>query len=85
MLLAVNADRTTAQSIQVPQAAERYTLTAKNLLDQEVQLNGSTLSVAGDDSLPKMDGVTSKAGMITFAPASITFLSFPKANNASCH
>ena len=85
VLLAINADRTSSQTIQMPLAGDQYTLTAKNLLDTEVQLNGSTLSVGSDDSLPKIVGVASKAGAITFAPASITFLAFPKANNQSCH
>jgi heparanase len=85
VLLAINADRAASQSMQVPQAGDQYTLTAKNLLDNEVQLNGSTLSVGGDDSLPKIVGVAHHAGGITFAPASITFLSLPKANNQSCH
>jgi heparanase 1 len=85
VFLAINADRIASQSMQVPQAGDQYMLTAKNLLDHEVQLNGSTLSVGGDDSLPKIVGVASKAGVITFAPASITFLALPKANNQSCH
>ena len=85
VLLAINADRADSQPIQTPQVGDQYTLTAKNLLDKEVQLNGNTLSVGSDDSMPKIVGVASKAGAITFAPASITFLAFPKANNQSCH
>ncbi len=85
VLMAINADRTTAQSIQLPKAGERYTLTAKDLLGSEVKLNGNTLSVGGDNSLPKIAGVATKSGVITFAPTSITFLAFPKANNQTCH
>jgi heparanase 1 len=85
VLLAINADRASSQSMQVLQAGDQYILTAKSLLDNEVQLNGNTLSVGSDDSLPKIVGVARKAGVITFAPTSITFLALPKANNQSCH
>jgi heparanase 1 len=85
VLLAINADRDTSQSIKTTQAGDQYTLTAKDLLDKEVQLNGNTLSVGDDDVLPKIVGAAGKAGVTTFAPASITFLAFPKANNRSCH
>jgi len=85
VLLAINADRATPQSIRVPEAGVRYTLTAKDLMSSEVQLNGTTLSVGNDNALPKMVGEASSTGVVTFAPASITFLAFPKANNQSCH
>lgn len=84
VLLAINADRTTPQSIQVPKAGDRYTLTAKDLMSSEVQLNGVTLTVGRDNAIPKMVGIANKSEATTFAPASVTFLTFPKADNQSC-
>jgi hypothetical protein len=42
------------------------------------------LKLGVDDALPTLAGEREKAGKISLAPASITFLSFPKAQNASC-
>ena len=83
-LLVINTDRSAALSQEVPDAAERYTLTARNLLDKTVELNGSELALGADDALPQLTGIRTRAGRLTFAPASITFLAVSKANNASC-
>ncbi len=83
-LLAINADRTDSQSLEVPLSAERYTLTAKDLLDTHVELNGSELKLGAEDALPPLTGTPTNSGHIAFAPASITFLAVPKANNPSC-
>lgn len=82
-LLAINAGRTASHEIAAP-AAERYTLTAKDLMETSVELNGSELKLGADDALPEMTGQPTKAGRVEFAPASITFLAFPDAGNASC-
>ena len=83
-LLAINADKTAAQTIAIPTGAERYTLTSADLLSSSVELNGSELKLGAGDEIPKLKGANVKAGQVTFAPASITFLAMPKANNASC-
>jgi heparanase 1 len=83
-LLAINADRTAAQTLTLPIAAERYSLTAPDLMGTHVQLNGNELELGGDDALPSLKGLVEKPGTVTLAPASITFLAFPKAVNASC-
>jgi heparanase 1 len=83
-LLAINADRTTAYSLAVPVAGERYTLTAKELMDKQVQLNDADLKLGADDSLPELQGTATKTGKLAFAPTSITFLALPMAHNASC-
>ena len=82
-LLAINTDRSAALSLEAP-ATERYTLTAAKLLDSMVELNGHELRLGADDSLPELTGTSTQAGNLTFAPASITFLAMPKANNAAC-
>jgi hypothetical protein len=83
-LLAINADKTAPQSIAIPTGAERYTLTSSDLMSQTVELNGTELKLETGDALPKIKGKSTKAGDVIFAPATITFLAFPKAGNASC-
>lgn len=83
-LLAINADRTAAHEIETPAKSERYTLTAKDLMGTSVDLNGSEMKLGTDDALPSIIGRSTKAGRVEFAPASITFLAFPDAGNASC-
>jgi hypothetical protein len=83
-LLAINTDRKQTQALDLPAGAERYSLTAPDLLSKQVQLNGSELRLGSDDALPTLAGEHEKVGKISLAPASITFLAFPKAQNASC-
>jgi hypothetical protein len=83
-LLAINADRTASQELDVPTASERYTLTAKELLDNKVELNGIELKPSGDGDLPQLTGKPQAAGHVKFAPASITFLAIPNAGNGAC-
>lgn len=83
-VLVINADRAASQSLRIPVAAQRYTLTAQDLLKSDVQLNGSELKLGADDALPPLTGLQAPSGDLTFEPASITFLAIPGANNASC-
>jgi heparanase 1 len=83
-LLAINADRTSPQELKVPAKSKRYTLTAKDLMDNKVELNGVELQVSADGDLPSLEGEAQAAGTVRLAPASITFLAFPNAGSASC-
>ncbi|HWF02622.1 MAG TPA: hypothetical protein VHA06_02995, partial [Candidatus Angelobacter sp.] len=83
-LLAINADRTTAQELNVPVSAERYTLTAKDPMDKTVELNGAELEVDAEGDVPPLPGIEQHAGRIVLAPESITFLAMPKAANPAC-
>jgi len=83
-VLAINADKESLQTLRVAAGAERYTLTAKQLLDPTVDLNGKQLELGVNDVLPALEGVPIPSGTVTLAPASITFLAFPKAENAAC-
>ena len=65
-------------------ASERFTLDAENLPDATVRLNGNTLTLGPDDRVPPMTGVPASAGLLTMAPATITFLAAPEAANAAC-
>ena len=83
-ILAINADRTAAQSLDVPVKGERYTLTAKELTSSSVDLNGRQLMLGKNDTLPELEGKVTGAGLVEFSPASITFLAIAGAGNAAC-
>jgi heparanase len=83
-LLAINTSRTDNQSIELPVAAERYTLTAEKLEATRVRLNGQDLELGANDELPPIQGQHIVSGLVKFAPASITFLAIDGAANKSC-
>jgi hypothetical protein len=83
-LLAINVDSESPHGLAIPMAGERYTLTARNLLDTSIDLNGSPLRLAAHDELPELTARPAPAGRVELPPASITFLAFPNAGNAGC-
>ena len=83
-LLVINADRAAWLELAIPTSSDRYTLTAKDLLGTTVQLNGNTLRIGTDGSLPPITGEAISSGHLRFAPASITFLGIQNAGNSSC-
>lgn len=84
-LLVINADRQQVHEIILPSDAERYTLTAKQLQDTSIELNGKTLQLNRDGDVPQFLGQPTRAGQISFAPTSITFLAIASAYNRNCH
>jgi heparanase 1 len=82
--LVINADEHQIHQITLAPEAERYTLTAGQLQDRAVQLNGKTLQLNSDGDVPEFVGQPTRSGRISFAPASITFLAIPNAGNSSC-
>jgi heparanase len=83
-LLIINADRQRSFDLNLPTAGERYTLTAKQLEDTKVELNGKPLRLTSSGDLPQFEGEPVNAGRASFAPTSITYLSIAKAGNANC-
>jgi heparanase len=83
-ILAINSDKTTSREIALPAAYTQYTLTASNLMDSSVMLNGVELKLTPSGDLPSLDGIQHKAGKITLSPTSITFFAIPEAHNQSC-
>jgi hypothetical protein len=83
-LLVINAHRAASRSLVLPTEADRYSLTAQNLEEKRVLLNGNELSLSANDDLPLLAGLPTPPGRLTFAPASITFLTIPNANNPGC-
>jgi heparanase 1 len=80
-LLVLNTDKKAAQTLAIPLAAQRYTLSARQLQSPSVLLNGVKLKLTDSDSLPAMAGNAIPAGSISFAPETITFLAIPDAKN----
>ena len=83
-LLVINADRQRSFDLNLPTASERYSLTAKQLEDTTVELNGKALRLTSSGDLPQLRGKPLNAGRVSFAPASITYLSIANAGNANC-
>jgi heparanase len=83
-LLAINTDRVRSRSLKLSGAARRYTLTAANLTDTRVRLNGRVLRLAANDELPALEGEPVTASRIDLAPTSITFLVIVDAANPAC-
>src|SRR5579864_6790508 len=83
-LLVINADAQQVHEVTLASEAERYTLTAGQLQDRAVQLNGKTLQLNSDGDVPEFVGQATRSGRISFAPASFTFLAIPNASNSSC-
>ncbi|OAF10966.1 hypothetical protein AXW67_25315 [Bradyrhizobium neotropicale] len=83
-LLAINLARDAPLSFAVPLPSTRYTLGSARLQGAMVQLNGKTLALATDENLPDLIGISTAAGTIRLAPATITFLVIPGAANPAC-
>lgn len=83
-LVAINLDRTAKAKLRIPTAARAYTMSADRLDGDKVQLNGRQLKLDADDTLPALAGRAMRRGTHTLAPASITFLSVPGAQNPAC-
>ena len=83
-LLIINTDRQHSLELNLPIPGERYTLTAAKLEDKTVELNGKPLRLTRTGDLPQFGGEPVKAGRISFAPTSITYLTVQKAGNANC-
>jgi hypothetical protein len=81
-LLAINLAG--AETLETAAAAEQFTLTAEELTDKTVKLNGRELVLGPEDALPELRGERVKAGRVTLPATSITFLTFPEAKNANC-
>ena len=62
----------------IPVASGRFTLSAGELLDSAVELNGAQLTVSANGELPTLVGVPIPPGRVSLPPASITFSAVPR-------
>jgi hypothetical protein len=83
-LLVINTDLGRSQALTLPTASWRYTLDAATLQDAGVRLNGHSLALEADGELPHIEGAPADAGVVRFAPATITFLTISTAGNQAC-
>ncbi|MBR0897702.1 hypothetical protein JQ616_22350 [Bradyrhizobium tropiciagri] len=83
-LLVINNDRRIPRKLTLTAALQRYTLASATPAGGTVQLNGSTLALGTSDEIPDLNGVSTAAGTIVFAPATITFLTVAGAGNTNC-
>lgn len=82
-VLAINL-KNSAANLQFPGPADVYALTSPELQSETVLLNGKPLGLGAGDKLPALNPASVKAGNVTLAPTSISFIALPKANNANC-
>jgi heparanase 1 len=82
-LLVINNDKA-AHVLETTLAGKRYTLSAEPLENTDVELNGKVLELGDNDDIPSLEGVTTAAGPVEFAPATITFLTLERAGNDVC-
>jgi len=83
-LLAINNSRNAASSIDLPTASLRYTLSADSLQSGSVKLNGKSLRLLANDTLPDLKGQSAAAGEQNLARETITFFAVPRAVNPAC-
>jgi hypothetical protein len=83
-LLVINTDRIAAHPLTLAKSSERYTLDATSLRASTVWLNGATLGLDDKGDLPSIAGARTAAGALSFAPATISFLTIPEAANSAC-
>lgn len=83
-LLVINFDNAAEQTLVLPVAGERYTLSSPELTSKQTMLNGTELTAGEDGSLPTMAGAKVAAGKVGFAPLTVSFVTLPGAKNAVC-
>jgi hypothetical protein len=83
-ILAINTSQTRTQPVDLSIPADRYTLTARKLMDTRIELNGHQLKLERDNEVPNLQGTRVQAGPLELAPTRITFLAIEGAGNQSC-
>jgi heparanase len=83
-LLVINTDRDAPHTLVLPTASMLYMMDAASALDSHARINGTTPALGAGDTLPSMPGAPMPAGPVTFAPATITFVVIPEAENNAC-
>ena len=72
--LIINNSTTDATTVELPQDAVRYTLSADALRSPVMKLNGRELVLGENNALPDLSGEAQPAGTLTVEPATIVFL-----------
>ena len=83
-VLAINFDQEHSSVLETASGGEIFRFTEASNGPKYAALNGATLALGENDSLPELSGTPFAAGEVTLAPASISFLVFPDAGNSVC-
>ena len=83
-LLVINTDREAPRTLTLPVESMRYTLDAADPSGTAIRLNGKALQLDASNRLPAIEPASVTAGIVTFEPATITFLAMPAAANKAC-
>ena len=83
-LLVIQTDRSNPRTLQLTAGGMIYTLSAADLDSSTVELNGTEIDLGAHDTIPELAGRPHPAGSITFAPATISFVTIPEAHNQAC-
>jgi hypothetical protein len=83
-LLAINNHHRRATALDLPAAAQRYTLTADTPVAAQIRLNGRPLQLQAGDELPELQAPHTAPGPVELAPVSITFFAIAQAGNPGC-
>jgi hypothetical protein len=84
VLLVINNDPRKWRELVLPNSSARFTLDAATLQDVAVRMNGAVLTQDPLDRFPERAGIATSPGRVRFAPATITFLAIPGAQNRNC-
>ena len=79
--LSFNNGRKASRFLTIPVASEGYSLASTEVRGGRALLNGTELKLQRDGTLPDLIAVRAPAGVLTFAPATITFVALPAAGN----
>jgi hypothetical protein len=81
-LLVINTNRTNPVTINIPNDANQYTLTADTLEAEQLKLNGELLKLTANDELPELKGKAVKPANVVLPITSISFFTFADAGIA---
>ena len=68
--------QTDTTTLELPVAAEQYTLSSDHVSSPVMKLNGRDLVMGVNNELPNLSAARQEAGTIVLAPSPITFLVF---------
>ena len=84
MAILVSNNGRTPATIELPIPTERYMLSAANVTDTQVRLNGQSLVLDAAGELPDLRPTSIGPGITEVAPAGVTFLALSQAGNSHC-
>ncbi len=71
--LVINNSLTESTKVELPQKAERYTLSADTMRSTVMRLNRRPLVLSDSGELPDLSPETAEAGSVTLEPGTCTF------------